>query len=169
MVKFPNTETFTIFAKSKDYMPATIIIDGKKTEATGRIIRDYRKMRGLTQKELGARLRVKKSRISKIENDNDLDINVLVNVLKHLDVEAQLTVNSKTQSEMEDLYSFIKSCVDAFAKAKGLSRRTAFNYLNINKGVSLLVSCYDVEVTLPLDEILNDLTMICQRNGGEIK
>ena len=65
--------------------------------------------------------------------------------------------------------NFIKSCVDAFAKAKGLSRRTAFNYLNINKGVSLLVSCYDVEITLPLDEILNDLTMICQRNGGEIK
>ena len=29
MVKFPNMETFTIFAKSKDYMPATIIIDGK--------------------------------------------------------------------------------------------------------------------------------------------
>lgn len=150
-------------------MPATIIIDGKKTEATGRIIREYRKMRGLTQEELGARLRVKKSRISKIENDDDLDINVLVNVLKHLDVEAQLTVNSKTQSEMEEVYSFIKSCVDAFAKAKGLSRRTAFNYLNINKGISLLVCCYDVEITLPLDEILNDLTMICQRNGGEIK
>lgn len=70
---------------------------------------------------------------------------------------------------MEDVYTFIESCVDAFAKAKGLSRRAAFNYLKINKGISLLVSCYDVEITLPLDEILNDLTMICQRNGGEIK
>lgn len=86
-----------------------------------------------------------------------------------MNVEAQLTVNSKTHSEMEEVYSFVKSCVNAFAKAKGLSQKTAFNYLNINKGISLLVSCYDVEITLPLDEILNDLTMICQRNGGEIK
>ncbi len=150
-------------------MPTTIIIDGKKTSASGRVIRQYRKMRGLTQDELGARLRVKKSRISKIENDDDLDINVLIKVLRHLDVDAQVMVNSKNQVEMEECYSFIVSCVDAFAGAKGLTRRAAFNYLNINGGIKLLTSCYDVEITLPLNEILNDLTLVCQRNGGGIR
>ncbi len=150
-------------------MPTTIIIDGKRTSASGSVIRQYRKMRGLTQDELGARLRVKKSRVSKIENDDDLDINVLIKVLRHLDVDAQVMVNSKNQIEMEECYSFIVSCVNAFARAKGLTRGAAFNYLNINGGIKLLTSCYDVEITLPLNEILNDLTLVCQRNGGGIR
>ena len=46
-------------------MSTAIIIDGKKTDASGSVIRQYRKMRGLTQDELGARLHLKKSRIYK--------------------------------------------------------------------------------------------------------
>lgn len=157
-----------MFAK-KDNMPTTIIIDGKRTNASGNIIRHYRKLRGMTQDELGARLNVKKSRISKIENDDNLDINILVNALRHLDVEAQVVVNAKNQSEMEVVYSFISSCVGAFAKSKGLTQKAAFNYLNLFKGINLLISCYDVEITLPLSEIMNDLTLVCQRNGGDIK
>ena len=88
-------------------MPTAIIIDGKRTNASGSIIRQYRKMRGLTQDELGERLRVKKSRISKIENDENLDINVLLNALKHLDVEAQVVVTGRNKSEMAEVYSFI--------------------------------------------------------------
>lgn len=150
-------------------MQASIIIDGKRTNASGSIIRHYRKIKGLTQDELGERLRVKKSRISKIENDDNLDINVLINALKHLDVEAQVVVTAKNQSEMEEVYTFITSCIDAFAKAKGLTQKAAFNYLNLFKGINLLVSCYDAEITLPLDEILNDLTLVCQRNGGNVR
>ncbi|MGM9770904.1 MAG: DUF3791 domain-containing protein [Candidatus Cryptobacteroides sp.] len=150
-------------------MSAIIIIDGRSTEATGSIIRKYRRMRGLTQEELGKQLKVRKSRISKIENNENLDTDTLINILKHLDVEVQLMVNSKTHSEMEEMYSFINACVDAFANAKGLSKKTAFNYLNLHKGIHLLVSCIDVEMTLPLNEILNDLVMVCRRNGGEIK
>ena len=150
-------------------MPTAIIIDGKRTNASGSIIRQYRKMRGLTQDELGERLRVKKSRISKIENDENLDINVLLNALKHLDVEAQVVVTGRNKSEMAEVYSFISSCVEAFAKSKGLTRKSAFNYLNLFNGINLLVTCYDVEITLPLDEILNDLTLVCQRNGGDVR
>lgn len=150
-------------------MPTAIIIDGKKTSASGSIIRQYRKMRGLTQDELGKRLLLKKSRISKIENDENLDINVLIRALKHLDVEAQVVVSAKNYSEMNEVYSFISSCVDAFAKVKCLTRKSAFNYLNLFKGISFLISCYDVEITLPLSEILNDLTLVCQRNGGDVK
>ena len=124
---------------------------------------------GGLQVELGERLRVKKSRISKIENDENLDIDVLLNALKHLDVEAQVVVTGRNKSEMAEVYSFISSCVEAFAKSKGLTRKSAFNYLNLFKGINLLVTCYDVEITLPLDEILNDLTLVCQRNGGDVR
>ena len=70
---------------------------------------------------------------------------------------------------MGEVYSFISSCVGAFAKSKGLTQKAAFNYLNLFKGINLLISCYDVEITLPLSEIINDLTLVCQRNGGDIK
>ena len=138
-------------------------------DASGSIIRQYRKMRGLTQDELGKRLKVRKSRISKIENDKNLDINVLINALKHLDVEAQVVVAARSHSEVEAVYEFVAACINAFASAKGLTQKAAFNYLNLFKGLNLLVSCYDVEITLPLDEILNDLTLVCQRNGGNVR
>lgn len=166
---FSYRKLFISLHKRKSDMQTAVIIDGKRTKVSGRIIRQYRRMRGLTQEELGVRLNVKKSRISKIENDDNLDINVLINALKHLDVEAQVVVNAKNYEEMEEVYTFISTCVYAFAKAKGLSQKAAFNYLNLFKGVSLLITCYDVEITLPLDEILNDLTVVCQRNGGKIR
>ncbi|MGM9785348.1 MAG: multiprotein-bridging factor 1 family protein, partial [Candidatus Cryptobacteroides sp.] len=59
-------------------MSAIIIIDGRSTEATGSIIRKYRRMRGLTQEELGKQLKVRKSRISKIENNENLDTDTLM-------------------------------------------------------------------------------------------
>ena len=73
---FSYRKLFISLHKRKSDMQTAVIIDGKRTKVSGRIIRQYRRMRGLTQEELGVRLNVKKSRISKIENDDNLDINV---------------------------------------------------------------------------------------------
>lgn len=150
-------------------MGISVVIDGNRTTASGRIIRQYRKFRGLSQEELGRRMNVKKARISKIENSAELDADVLVNTLKHLDVEAQIFASSTTTIKLDDMFTFIIDCVSAFAKSKSLTKKAAFNYLNIHNGINLLSNCYDVEVTLPLNEIINDLTLVCQRNGGSIR
>ncbi len=150
-------------------MPTTVVVDGQRVPASGSVIRQYRKMRGLTQEELGRRLNVRKSRISKIENDDNLDIQVLIDTLRQLDVEAEILVSAANHVEMEEVYTFIISCVDEFARRKDLTRKAAFNYLNLYKAIKLLTSCYEAEITLPLDEIINDMTLVCKRNGGHVE
>jgi hypothetical protein len=59
-------------------------------------------------------------------------------------------------------------CVSAFSDKKGLSQKDAFNYLCDHKGIEFLVDCYEAEHTLSLDDAVDDLTLICKNNGGNI-
>ena len=46
--------------------------------------------------------------------------------------------------------------------------RDAYVYLSRNKGIEFLKEFYDVEHTLSFEEVLDDLTAICQKNGGTV-
>ena len=46
-------------------------------------------------------------------------------------------------------------CISAFAKAKNLSEKEAFNYLNQYKGIDFLIDCYDAEHVLSMNLILD--------------
>jgi len=59
--------------------------------------------------------------------------------------------------------------VSAFARAKSMNRRTAFNYLHTYKGIDFLEECYEAEHCLSLDTAVSDLTAVCRNNGGEIE
>jgi hypothetical protein len=60
-------------------------------------------------------------------------------------------------------------CVGAFANAKQVPQRDAFNYLYAHKGIEFLMECYDAEHTLSLDDAVEDLTMVCRNNGGNLE
>ena len=60
------------------------------------------------------------------------------------------------------------AAIGEFAKAKGLSVRQAFNYLSLFKGIDFLQTHYGAEHLLSFDDTIDDLTAICQRNGGQI-
>jgi hypothetical protein len=60
-------------------------------------------------------------------------------------------------------------CVSAFSNRKGMDRRDAFNYLYEYQGIKFLMDCYDAEHTLSLDDAVEDLTIICKKNGGNIE
>jgi hypothetical protein len=60
-------------------------------------------------------------------------------------------------------------CVSAFSGKKGLTQQDAFNYLYDYKGIEFLVDCYEAEHTLSLDDAVDDLTRVCQNNGGTIE
>jgi len=60
-------------------------------------------------------------------------------------------------------------CVSAFSIKKGIDRRDAFNYLFEYQGIKFLIDCYEAEHTLSLDDAVEDLTIICKRNGGSIQ
>lgn len=56
-----------------------------------------------------------------------------------------------------------------FAKKFNIGKKQAYNYLKRFKGLSYLKSFYDVLHTLSFEEAIQDISIICRRNGGELK
>ena len=63
---------------------------------------------------------------------------------------------------------FYVLCVGAFARQKNIPPTEAFNYLYSFKGIDFLIDCYDAEHTLSLDNVVDDLTILCKNNGGKL-
>ena len=59
-------------------------------------------------------------------------------------------------------------CISEFASRDGMHVRDAYVYLSLNKGIEFLKDFYDVEHTLSFDDVLDDLTAICRKNGGTV-
>ena len=63
----------------------------------------------------------------------------------------------------------MNACVRGFAKRFGLTLRNAFNYLMRFKGMQFLTDCYEAEHLLSIEDAVDDLILVCQRNGGKLK
>ena len=61
------------------------------------------------------------------------------------------------------------ACVNEFAQSKSLSKVQAFSYLIEHKAMDFLAEFYDVEHTLSFDDVVSDMTAVCQKNGGKIQ
>ena len=69
-------------------------------------------------------------------------------------------------SEQKQKIGFTVACVDEFARQHNLSAREAFRYLFQFKGIAFIKANYDVEHTLDFGTLLEDLRVLCRRNGG---
>ena len=67
-----------------------------------------------------------------------------------------------------NLLNYIVVCISEFASRYEMHVRDAYVYLSRNKGIEFLKEFYDVEHTLSFEEVLDDLTAICQKNGGTV-
>jgi hypothetical protein len=65
-----------------------------------------------------------------------------------------------------NILDYIVVCISEFASRYGLHMRDAYIYLNQNKGIEFLKEFYDVEHTLSFDDVMDDLTSVCKKNGG---
>lgn len=63
---------------------------------------------------------------------------------------------------------FLTAAIRAFAARFALTRQAAFHYLHEHKGLAFLIEFYDVEHLQSMDETVDDLLVICQKNGGAI-
>lgn len=63
---------------------------------------------------------------------------------------------------------FLTAAIHAFAARFAMTRQAAFRYLHEHKGVAFLIEFYDVEHLQSMDETIDDLLVICQKNGGAI-
>ena len=68
-------------------------------------------------------------------------------------------------SEQKKKIGFTVACVNEFARKYNLSEQEAFQYFFRFKGIDFIKENYDVEHILDFETILEDLGMICRRNG----
>ena len=69
-------------------------------------------------------------------------------------------------SEEKKIISFMVVCVNEFAKKYNISAKEAFQYLFNYKGIEFLKENYEVEHTLSFDNVVEDISILCRRNGG---
>ena len=70
--------------------------------------------------------------------------------------------------EQSNRIAYLVACVGAFAERHGLTNQSSYQYLRLYKGTDFLRDYYDIEHTFSIDEAVEDLTVICQRNGGAL-
>ena len=127
-----------------------------------------RKNKGMTQAEVGAKMGVRKAMVSKIENGVSVNVGAIERLAEALDVEPVVKLRS-TILPHKDLIDYTMTAIIEFSRYHNLSIREASNYLNRYKGIEFLSEFYDVEHTLSFHDCVEDLTLICQKNGGEIQ
>lgn len=81
--------------------------------------------------------------------------------------------NQKERGHMEDRelrnrLTYMIYCINAFAKQYGLTAKQAFSYLFRFKGMAFLDECYEAEHQLSLQDAVDDLSIVCRRNGGRL-
>lgn len=68
----------------------------------------------------------------------------------------------------KNILDYIVVCVSEFASRYGLHMKDAYAYLRKYKGIDFLIEHYEAEHTLSFDDAVDDLTVICGRNGGAL-
>ncbi|MBR6027863.1 MAG: DUF3791 domain-containing protein [Clostridia bacterium] len=69
---------------------------------------------------------------------------------------------------MRKQVNYTVACIHEFARKKRMSQQDAFIYLDRYQGLSFLSDCYEIEHTLSMDDAMDDLELICRRNGGAL-
>lgn len=73
---------------------------------------------------------------------------------------------SKKQS---NILEYLICVIGAFAIQYSITNAQAYLYMQKYKGVDFLLKHYEAEHTLSIDDAVEDVTVICQRNGGLLK
>ena len=60
------------------------------------------------------------------------------------------------------------ACIGEFARHKSVDVLAAFRYLYEFGGIMFLKEHYEAEHTLSFDETVEDLELICAKNGGRL-
>ncbi len=79
-----------------------------------------------------------------------------------------VTVLGMINTQQVNMINYIVVCINEFGVRFNMSSKKAFNYLNKYSGISFLREHYEIEHTLSIDNAIEDLVLICKRNGGHL-
>ena len=67
-----------------------------------------------------------------------------------------------------DKVNYMIDVISDFAAMHSLSNAQSYRYLNRYKGLEFIDKHYEVEHTLPFEDVITDLTAYCRRKGGAL-
>jgi hypothetical protein len=70
--------------------------------------------------------------------------------------------------EEENKIEYMVVCVNEFADRFFLNYKDAFNYLHKYNAIKFLNENYEIEHTLSIDDAIDDIMMIAEKNGGHL-
>ena len=68
--------------------------------------------------------------------------------------------------EQKNKLTYIIYCVNAFGERYNLRPKQAYTYLRRYRGIDFIDECYAAEHTLSLEDAVDDMSVVCKRNGG---
>ncbi len=69
---------------------------------------------------------------------------------------------------LEDKLAYIIAVVSEFASAYSLNTQQAYRYLDRFKGIDFVDKFYNVEHTQTFEDVVEDLAVLCRKNGGAL-
>ena len=70
--------------------------------------------------------------------------------------------------KLVDKVNYMITVISDFAAMHSLSNAQSYRYLNRYKGLEFIDKYYEVEHTLPFEDVITDLTAYCKRKGGAL-
>lgn len=133
----------------------------------GLLFKKKRQALGLTQQQLGEKVGVTKSEISKIENGRAITFATINKLSDALGVKTTVKLTPKAPVSGSAVH-FIVMSLGSFARKHNLTKREACNYLSRYKGLAFSIDNYEAEHQLSISECVDDMGAICRKNGGVI-
>ena len=133
----------------------------------GTTIQQVRKAKKITQEELGKRVGLPKSSISKIEKGQTHisfeDASLLMDAMGEKISIQVMGVKEPNEKRVERV-RFVTMGVMWYAHSRKMTFADAYRYLLVYKGIQFLEENYAYEQTLSRETILDDLDKVCNRN-----
>ena len=67
-----------------------------------------------------------------------------------------------------NIIEYVNCCIGAFANRFSLTLAQSYAYLRRFKGIDFLIDCYAAEHTLSIEDAVEDIMLLCQKNGGRL-
>lgn len=138
-------------------------------EDVGTQITRNRKYNGLSQAELGELVGLKNGQISQIEKGKNLTCSTMSKVFAALGYDACISLETRVDPNSEQsIVEDIVLIVSEFSKKHGIAPYQAFRYLDNFGGLDFLMKNYESERCESVEHSIEDIEVICRREGGEI-
>ena len=69
-------------------------------------------------------------------------------------------------TEQKKQIDYTVACVGEFARKYDMELKAAFQFLYKYKAIQFIKENYEIEHTLSFEDVIEDMLLICERNGG---